>query len=192
MKRQLVTALLCLMIPVSYPSIKAEASVAGSLQQSAGITAVLQNVPDEAIPSIYNIGLSADLQVYTYTMCRKYDIVDYYPTFLAQMWHESRFDADVISKTNDYGLMQINKINHENLREVLGITDFLDAKQNIEAGAYTMSNLLHKYGDVNTALLCYNRGERGAKLLIERNKNIYTTNYYIISISQYLNISISQ
>lgn len=77
--------------------------------------------------------------------------------------HESVFDADVISSTNDYGLCQINKCNHEWLEEQLGVTDFLDPEQNIECGMYILGTLYEKYGDWGMALICYNCGENGAK-----------------------------
>lgn len=116
-----------------------------------------------ASPAIYNIPLDADLQEYTYNRCVEYGIADYYELMLAMMWQESNFTADVISSSNDYGLMQINKCNHLWLRDLLGTTDFLDAKQNIDAGTYIMSKLLRKYRDEHKALMSYNMGERGAR-----------------------------
>lgn len=111
-------------------------------------------------------------QDYLYQMCEKYDVVEYYTLFLAQMYHESNFKVDVISRTNDYGLMQINVCNHDWLGDILGSYDFLDPYTNIEAGVYLMSDFLHKYNDVQKALVCYNRGESAV-----RNKGIYTTDY---------------
>ena len=114
-------------------------------------------------PEIYNIPLADDLQLYTYNLCEEYDITLHYPLVLAVMGHESRYDEKVISRTNDYGLMQINKVNHNWLREKLSITDFLDAKQNIHAGVYMLSTYLNKYDTVNEALMAYNMGEGGAR-----------------------------
>ena len=114
-------------------------------------------------PEIYNIPLADDLQLYTYNLCEEYDITLHYPLVLAVMGHESRYDEKVISRTNDYGLMQINKVNHNWLREKLSITDFLDAKQNIHAGVYMLSTYLNKYATVNEALMAYNMGEGGAR-----------------------------
>ena len=114
-------------------------------------------------PEIYNIPLADDLQLYTYNLCEEYDITLHYPLVLAVMGHESRYDEKVISRTNDYGLMQINKVNHNWLCEKLSITDFLDAKQNIHAGVYMLSTYLNKYDTVNEALMAYNMGEGGAR-----------------------------
>lgn len=184
MKKQLVLALLVFML---FPktALAAEEPVL-----TAGIATALDDFYERGgtLPRVYDISLSPELQLYTYQMCVKYDIVDSYTLILAQMWLESNFVVDVVSATDDYGLMQINKINHAYLQEELGITDFLDPQQNIEAGVYMMSKLLHKYNDNNVALLSYNMGEAGAKQMI--SNGIYT-NKYIILLSYYLNILVS-
>lgn len=88
---------------------------------------------------------------------------------------ESGFDPNAISKTNDYGLMQINKCNHKSLSETLGITDFLDPKSNILAGVYMLSTL-KQYADTEEKLLmCYNLGVNGAKK--KWSRGIYKTPY---------------
>lgn len=88
---------------------------------------------------------------------------------------ESGFQSDVVSSTGDYGLMQINKINHEWLSEELGINDFLDPEQNVTAGLYILSTLSDKYDDPAQVLMAYNMGEAGARKLW--NQGIYTSNY---------------
>lgn len=103
--------------------------------------------------------LNEQYQDYLYEMCVKYNVKKYYTLFLAQMYHESTFRTDAISKTKDYGLMQINVYNHKWLSKKLGNDNFLDPYNNIEAGIYMMSNYLHKYNDVEKALVCYNEGE---------------------------------
>lgn len=128
-----------------------------------------------AEPAYYDIPLSKELQLYTYTRCVDYGIADHYELVLAMMWQESNFTPDTISKTNDYGIMQINACNHEWLRDVLGTTNFLDTSQNIDAGTYIISKLLIKYEDEHKALMAYNMGERGASLNWEAE--IYTSNY---------------
>ena len=59
-------------------------------------------------------------QDYLYEMCIKYDVKEYYTLFIAQIYHESGFDENSISGTNDYGLMQINECNHGWLGKKLG------------------------------------------------------------------------
>lgn len=128
-----------------------------------------------AEPTYYDIPLSKELQLYTYTRCVDYGIADHYELVLAMMWQESNFTPDTISKTDDYGIMQINACNHEWLKDVLGTTNFLDVSQNIDAGTYIISKLLIKYEDEHKALMAYNMGERGASLNWEAG--IYTSNY---------------
>lgn len=129
----------------------------------------------EQVPTMYDIPLDTELQHYTYNLCVEYGVEEYYPLMLAVMWHESNFNEKVVSRTNDYGLMQINKINHKWLSEKFGITDFLDAKQNIKAGVYMLSTYLLKYEDIDKALMAYNLGEAGARRYWNAGK--YTTKY---------------
>lgn len=139
------------------------------------------NTPSETLPpdiptaEVFNIKLSESLQVVTFETCIDYAIEDYYTLVLALMWVESRYDVSAISRTNDYGLMQINKSNHGWLSKDLGISDFLDAEQNIKAGVYMLSNYLLKYEDTHKALMAYNMGTRGASK--HWNKGVYTSAY---------------
>lgn len=130
-------------------------------------------VADEA--PYYNINLSQELQRYTYTKCVDLGISEYYELVLAIMWQESNYTPDLISETNDYGLMQINKINHDWLSKELGITDFLDPYQSIDAGTHVVASLLLKYEDPHKALMAYNYGEAGARS--HWNRGIYTSSY---------------
>ena len=123
----------------------------------------------------YDIPLSQELQLYTYTKCADLGIESYYELVLAMMWQESDFKPDTISKTNDYGIMQINICNHEWLSEELGITDFLDPYQSIDAGTHIIASLLLKYQDPHKALMAYNYGEAGARS--HWNRGTYTSSY---------------
>lgn len=114
-----------------------------------------------AAAPIYDIPLSEELQQYTYDTCLVYGIEDYYEVVLAVMWKESAFDTDVISNGN-YGLMQINYVNHDWLVDTLGLTDVLSPRNNIECGVYLLSSLIDKYEDTHMALMAYNMGEGGA------------------------------
>ena len=117
--------------------------------------------------------LDVDVQEFTYYLSYGYNI-DFY-LIMALMEQESMYDADTISSTGDYGLMQINKCNHEWLSEELGITDFLDPYQNVMAGTYEIHRLFEKYDDANKVLMAYNMGEGGARKLW--NQGIYETDY---------------
>lgn len=107
----------------------------------------------------YDIKLSEELQEYIYEQCTENNLE--YELVLAVMYTESRFKDNLISKTNDYGLMQINQCNHKNLRKQLGITDFLNPRQNIDAGIYMLSDLYSRYSDAHQVLTAYNWGEYG-------------------------------
>jgi hypothetical protein len=104
-------------------------------------------------------------------LCHEYDIP--LALALAVAEQESGFNPDVISVTNDYGLMQINKINFGWLRKI-GIEP-LDHKGNIKAGVHMSSDFVKKYGDYGRALMAYNCGEAGAKRLWK--KGVYSTAY---------------
>lgn len=106
----------------------------------------------------YETTLDYELQDYLYETCKKYGVEEHYELLMAQMYNESRFNPNLISKTHDWGIMQINECNHEWLSKTLGITDFLDPYQSIECGVYMMSGYLKKY-PVETALVAYNAGE---------------------------------
>lgn len=122
----------------------------------------------------YDIDLPDELQEYTQEVCKEYGIN--YELVLAIMACESQYDSLAISKTNDYGIMQINECNFEHLRNTFGDNiDFMDAKDNITAGVYMLS-LVKDYASNDTELLmCYNLGVNGAKR--KWNAGIYTTPY---------------
>lgn len=116
-----------------------------------------------ACPQYYDVPLPQDLQKYIRDVCVECGVSE--KLVLAVIEVESGFEPDVISSTNDYGLMQINVCNHEWLSQEIGVTDFLDPKQNIQAGVYMLSALMDKYDDVSHVLIAYNCGEGGAKEL---------------------------
>lgn len=117
--------------------------------------------PEEERPRIYeNIPLNEELQAFTFRRCEEMGLD--YEMVLAVMERESAFDPKAISATEDYGLMQINQCNHDWLKEELGITDFLDAKQSITAGTEILGRLAKKYDDLQQILMAYNMGEAGA------------------------------
>ncbi len=121
----------------------------------------------------YDIPLEIGLQEYAYDLCQENGIS--FEIVMALIEHESSYRADVVSKTNDYGLMQINKCNHEWLREELGIHDFCNPKENIKAGIYILQDISEKYEDIYMGLMVYNMGETKAKKLWKQD--IYSSKY---------------
>lgn len=112
-------------------------------------------------PVYYDCPLSHDLQDYIRELCDRKGVP--MTLVLALIEIESSFQADVISRTDDYGLMQINAINHGWLYEKYGITDFLDPYNNILCGITILSMHYESYGDETKALMAYNMGAFGAK-----------------------------
>lgn len=105
--------------------------------------------------------LDYDLQVTMQVCCEEYGVP--YALALAVADVESRFDPDAASSTNDYGLMQINKVNHGWLLE-RGI-DPMTPAGNIEAGVLFLSDYLTAYEDPEMAVMAYNCGPSGARAL---------------------------
>lgn len=105
--------------------------------------------------------LDYDLQVTMRACCEEYGVP--YALALAVADVESRFDPDAASSTNDYGLMQINQVNHGWLLEQ-GI-DPMTPAGNIEAGVLFLSDYLTAYGDPEMAIMAYNCGPSGAQKL---------------------------
>lgn len=132
-----------------------------------------------------DVPMSEEEQEFVFYLAAGYNID--FTLAMALIQHESSFRADVVSSTQDYGLMQINQINHEYLTETIGVTDYLDPYQNIRAGMFTLRKLFEKYQDTKRVLMAYNMGEKGASRLWE--KGIYETSYTekILNIQQQFN-----
>lgn len=128
----------------------------------------------ETAYTYYDVPLDDGLQEFAQDLCTEYEF-PYYDIIVAMIGHESSYRETVVSKTNDYGYMQINAVNHGWLKEELGVTDMLDGRQNIRSGIYILQGLYHKYGDIGLALMAYNCGERGASELWEQGT--YSTGY---------------
>nr|DAQ34721.1 MAG TPA: hypothetical protein [Caudoviricetes sp.] len=112
-------------------------------------------------------------QEFVYYLCSGYNLD--FTLVMALIQHESSFDPNVISNTNDYGYMQINAINHDWLTETIGVTDYTDPYQNIRAGVFVLRKLFERYQDTDMVLMAYNMGENGASRLWE--KGIFETDY---------------
>lgn len=147
---------------------------------------------EEIIPE-YNIPLDKDIQKYLYSKCKEYNIS--YELALSVIKVESNFDINSVhknsNKTQDVGLFQINQINHKWLSEKLGITDFLDPYQNIDAGVYMLSDLMKKYENEHLVLMAYNMGVSQAKKLVSRGINSSRYSRKVIEIREgFKNINI--
>ena len=132
-----------------------------------------------------NVPMDEDLQEFIFYLSQAYEM-DF--TFvMALIQRESSYKPDVISASNDYGLMQINEINHPYLQEQLGITDFTEPYGNVRAGMFILRKLFEKYETPEKVLMAYNMGEGGAARLWEQG--IFEINYSktILQIQRELN-----
>lgn len=142
-------------------------------------TEVRRDIPKKAIEEVktesitkditnlhIDVPLDADIQDIVYREAEANGI-DAWLVF-AVIEQESNFDADAVSKTGDYGLMQINKINHAWLKEAIGFDDILDAEDNIRCGCFMLGQLAEKYETESEVLMAYNLGEGGARKLWNR------------------------
>lgn len=89
-------------------------------------------LPQETEVFLFDVPLSDSLQRYIYEICADEGVP--VTLALAMIEHESGFNPEVVSSTNDYGLMQINAINHEWLEEKYRTADFLNPYQNAFCG----------------------------------------------------------
>lgn len=119
------------------------------------------------------VPLDSDVQEFIYYLSKGYNM-DF--TFvMAIIQQESGYQPDAVSNTDDYGLMQINKVNHGYITDEIGVTNYLDPYENVRAGMFILRKLFEKYETPEKVLMAYNLGESGAKALWD--KGIFETNY---------------
>lgn len=118
------------------------------------------------IPTYYDVPLSEDMQDVIFQCAEDYDLP--VALILAVIEIESKFDADAISATDDYGLMQINGVNLPDIRAEFGDIDLLDPADNIRAGCWLLrADIDAAGGDIAKGLMVYNMGLSGAMALWE-------------------------
>lgn len=112
-----------------------------------------------------SIPLSASLQYWISGLCYDYGIDPY--LVYAVIERETQYGkATISSDGQDFGMMQIRKINHDWINKAFATTlDFNDDYDNTMAGIYMLNQLITKYSSkgVNYVLMCYNMGEGGAQ-----------------------------
>lgn len=131
------------------------------------------NLPQDAEVFLFDIPLSNSLQRYIYEICADKNV----PVTLAIaiIEYESGFNPDAVSATDDYGLMQINTVNHEWLEEKYRAADFLNPYQNAFCGITIIGGYIEKYDDYGKALMAYSMGDYGAQKAWE--SGITSTDY---------------
>lgn len=118
-------------------------------------------LPEMSEVVFFDVPLSHSLQRYIYEVCADEEVP--VTLVMAMVEHESQFNPEIISKTNDYGLLQINAVNHETLAEQYRTADMLNPYQNIFCGVKIIGSYVKQYdGDYTKALMAYNMGAYGA------------------------------
>lgn len=132
-------------------------------------------IPDTSKKIFESEELSAELQWYAKDLCDENDIP--LEIFMALMYRESCYTPSLISSDgHDYGLCQIRDINHEWISEEIGVTNFLDAKQNMQASMFMLKVAMSYYDDTwHEILMTYNGGPGYAKRLF--SQGIYSSHY---------------
>ena len=120
-----------------------------------------------------DVPLDRDLQAYIHGLCEESGLP--YTLAVAVIEAESSYIPWAVSASGDYGLMQINTVCLDWLAGELGITDFLNPYQNVEAGIYILSGYYWQYGYESGALMAYNMGQGTAEALFAQG--VYETDY---------------
>lgn len=112
---------------------------------------------------IQEIDLPFELQKFTYEKSKEYGVD--HKLVLALMWSESRFQSELISTTNDYGIMQINACHLKDLQRRYGIEsmmDMLDPHLGIDYGTQMIARLVNEFG-LEYGITAYKYGVGGMK-----------------------------
>ena len=118
-------------------------------------------LPEMSEVVFFDVPLSHSLQRYIYEVCADEEVP--VTLVMAMVEHESQFNPEIVSRTNDYGLLQINAVNHETLAEQYRTADMLNPYQNIFCGVKIIGSYVKQYdGDYTKALMAYNMGAYGA------------------------------
>ena len=142
------------------------------------LTDTLVRYSNESSGFKYNpdIPLYENNQKYAYSKCQESGID--YSIFLGLMRKESSFNPEAVSKTNDYGLCQINKGNHNWMREVFGSDwDPMNPYDSIDASIFMLSEYTKDYNcdNYHVLLMNYNMGHGNAVECF--NSGIYSSKY---------------
>ena len=174
-------------LSIEYAELKAELKDKEMIEKQSAefkendniiLTDTLVRYSNESSGFKYNpdIPLSEDIQKYAYNKCQESGI-DYY-IFLGLMRKESSFNSEAVSKTNDYGLCQINKSNHNWMREVFGSDwDPMNPYDSIDASIFMLSEYTKDYNcdNYHVLLMNYNMGHGNAVECF--NSGIYSSKY---------------
>lgn len=145
---------------VSSDATSADFQQETSTQEEATEKPERENTLYYVVDDGYEYYLDEKYQDYLYVKLKKYGMEkDWYEICIALMYHESGFETQIVSATNDHGLMQINNGNFSWLHNELNIDSLDDPYDNIDCGVYLLNYGYNKFDSVEAALVCYNMGE---------------------------------
>lgn len=134
---------------------------------------VYYQIPEEY--ALHGGSFPEEVQRYTYSLCKEEGVR--YALVLAMIEQESGYKQGCIGDNGEsLGYMQVMQKWHEERMKRLGVTDLLNASQNICVGVDYIKELLDRYGTIQDALTAYNYGEAGARKYLW-NKGIHLYEY---------------
>lgn len=95
----------------------------------------------------YDIPISSTTQDYIFAVSTKYGVPS--EVIIAIIERESDYDASATGQAGEQGYMQIHPCNNDWLEREIGVTDLYDPRQNIQSGAFILSDLFKKYDTLN-------------------------------------------
>lgn len=137
-------------------------------------------IPEE-IPMVeiklFDVPLSEELQMHIISEAESKGIDP--AVIVAMAYRETGYDASAIGDGGDsYGLLQIQPKWHYQRMQDLNCNDLLDPFQNVTVGVDILSELIDRYGDLEKALVAYNRGSYNgtiteyAQSVMEKSKEL--------------------
>lgn len=115
-----------------------------------------------------------EVQSYLWSQCKERGI-DYYIA-VALIERESGYRSNATGDSGDSkGYMQVQEKWHKKRMEEEAVADLYNPYENISVGLNFLEELYSKYNNWSLALMCYHRGESGAKRLWKNG--IYETEY---------------
>lgn len=116
------------------------------------------------VPYSDQVPLSADIQQYLWNECQDLGIKYCFALGVISVETGDTFDPTLISRTNDWGIMQVNKCWHKTFKKMGYITcseDLLNPYNGIHCGLWVLNDAVQKYGNCERAYAYYNTGNSG-------------------------------
>jgi hypothetical protein len=130
----------------------------------------------------YEYYMDTEWQDYLYSKLLEYNRESQFKIMMALIYHESKFEPDTISSSDDYGLTQINKFNHKWLSKKLGITNYLDPYQSIDAGVFMFDYCLKRTNTLESALVKYNKGYASSNDSSKYSRGVIEDEYKLVEL----------